>query len=95
METTLKKIELTEEQQFNSKSAFGIYCFIKDNNYPYIKISFDGGFSYTQINNFSHFTDYLNFHQAKQPTKKVFFLYEGKNRFLALLESNQPFTVTI
>jgi hypothetical protein len=99
METTFNTpknlSELSEIDQFNSMSSFGIYCFFKDNNYQNILISFDGGYSYTQIRNFSHFTEYLNFHQAKQPTEKVFFLYEGKNRFLALLESNQSFTVTL
>ena len=99
METTFNPpkslIELSEIDQFNSMSSFGIYCFFKDSNYQNILVSFDGGFSYTQLNNFSHFVEYLNFHQSKQPTKKVFFLYEGKNRFLALLESNQSFTVTL
>jgi hypothetical protein len=76
-------------------SSSDIFEYFKYNQIPYIGISFDGGYSYTQIRNFSHFTEYLNFHQSKQPTKKVFFLYEGKNKFLALLESNQSFTVTL
>jgi len=76
-------------------SSSDIFAYFENNKIPYIGISFDGGFSYTQIRNFSHFTEYLNYHQAKQPTEKVFFLYEEKNRFLALLESNQSFTVTL
>jgi len=99
METTFNPpknlSELSEKDQFNSMSSFGIYCFFKDSNYQNILVSFDGGFSYTQLNNFSHFVEYLNYYQSKQPNKKVFFLYEGKNRFLALLESNQSFTVTL
>lgn len=76
------------------KSSADIYTVFEENP-KYIQISFDGGFSYTCIYSFSSFVGYLNYYQAKQPKEKVLFLEERKNRFLALLESNKPFTVTI
>ena len=87
--------EVPENLRTNVSSSFGIYCQFQDEKPKYIAISFDGGLSYTCIYSFSSFVDYLNYYQQKQPTKKIFFLEERKNRFLALLESNKPLTVTI
>lgn len=87
--------EVPENLRTNISSSFGIYCKFQDEKPKYISISFDGGFSYTQISSFSSFVDYLNHYQAKQPTKKVFLLEERKNRYLALLETNKAFTVTL
>lgn len=75
-------------------SSSDIAKYFEFHKIPYLKISFDGGYSYTQIKNFSHFTEYLNYYQSKQ-AEKVFFLYERNSTFLALLESNKSFIVTL
>ena len=87
--------QVPENQKNQVYSSFDIYKTFESKNYRYLKISFDGGYSYTQIKDFSTFCEYLNFYQSKQPDKKIFFLNEGKNSFLALLESNKYFEVTI
>jgi hypothetical protein len=80
---------------FSSSDIFNYFESIKSSReYYYIKISFNGGFTYNILKSFSEFTEYLNYYQSKQ-AEKVFFLYENRNEFLAILETNKPFKITI